>query len=173
MPTTINPGRTPGSSESGIKKVFATGLTETSTIDKEGVGAIRREGQKTYKWIKFNNGAGSVASVAGQVAYYYGVGGDAVTGGYENSEVTMDRTDAYLGAGVFQAIIADASFGWIQIGGPATLTIALTAGADGNALTHTGAGADGTLDVSGLVTDAVVAFATDHSANQIVCQFPH
>jgi len=52
------------------------------------------------------------------------------------------------------------------------LTIALTAGADGNALTAVGAG-DGTLDVSAAVTDAVCAYAGDHSDNEIICAFPH
>jgi hypothetical protein len=158
---------------SGIKKVFLTKLTETSTTDKEGVGTIRFEGNKVYKWVKFNNGAGNVASVAGNVAYYYGVGGDAADGdGYELSIVTMDRTDAFMTAGVFQAIIADGSYGWIQIKGPATLTTALTAGADGQALTHIGAGADGTLDVSALVTDQVAAIATDISAKLVALDCP-
>ena len=165
-------GQTPGSSQKGIKKIFATGLTETATYDKEGVGAIRHEGQKVYKWVKYNNGASAVASIAGDVGYYYGLAGDAVSGGYENSEVTMERADGYMGAGVFQAIIADGEYGWIQIEGPATLTQALSAGADGNALTHVGAGADGALDVSALVTDAIVAYATDASAKKIVCKFP-
>lgn len=166
-------GQTPGSTtQRGIKRVFATGLTETSIIDLEGIGSIRIEGNKVYKWVKYNNGAGSVASVAGDVGYYYGLSGDAVSGGYENSEVTMDLTDAYLGAGVFQAVIADASYGWVQIRGPATLTTALLAGADGNALTHVGASTDGTLDVSALVTDKCVAIATDASAKKIICDFP-
>ena len=156
----------------GHKVSFITGLTDTDTVDVEGVGTLRWEGNKCYKYVKFNNGAGDVASIAGDVAYYYGVSGDAVTGGYENSEVTMDRTDAYLGAGVFQAIIADGSFGWIQIRGAATWTQALSAGADGDALTHIGAGADGALDVSALVSDACVAIATDASAKKIVCHFP-
>ena len=165
-------GQTPGSAGSGIKKIFATGLTETTTFDAEGVGAIRFEGNKVYKWVLFNNGAGDVASIAGDCAYYYGVGGDAVTGGYENSVVTMDRTDGYLGAGVFQAIIADGSYGWLQIRGPATLTQALTAGADGNKLSHVGAGADGALNVAAAVTDGHVAIATDASAKKIICCFP-
>jgi hypothetical protein len=167
-------GQTPGSAGSGIKKVFATGLTETSTLDLEGVGAIRFEGNKVYKWVQFNNGAGNVASVAGKAAYYYGLGGDAADGdGYENSIVTMDLTDAFLGAGIFQAVIADLSYGWIQIKGPAALVSGtLTAGADGQALTHIGAGADGALDVAAADTSAIVAYATDASADLIACDFP-
>jgi hypothetical protein len=166
------PTRQPGTATKGIKKVFSTGLTETMDYDREGIGAIRNEGNNVYKWVKYNQGAGAVAAVAGNVVYYYGVSGDAVSGGYENSEVTMDRTDAYLGAGVLQAVIANGEFGWIQIKGPATLTTSPTAGADGQPLTHVGAGADGTLDVSALVTDPIVAFATDISADKIICDFP-
>lgn len=164
--------QTPGTANKGIKKCFATGLTETNTIDLEGIGAIRFEGNSIYKWVLFDNGVGNVASVAGNVAYYLAVTGVSA-GQYSASTVTMDRTDtADLGAGVFQAIIADGSFGWIQIRGPATLTTALTAGADGDALTVVGAGADGTLDVSAAVTDHVCAFADDASAKKIICNFP-
>ena len=63
------------------------------------------------------------------------------------------------------------TFGWVQIKGPATLALALTAGADGNALTAPGA-TDGTLDVAALVTDAICAYAADASAKKIVCMFP-
>lgn len=166
-------GQTPGTAGSGIKKIFATSLTETKSFDAEGVGAIRFEGNNIYKWVKFNNGAGDVASIAGDCAYYYGVSGDAVTGGYENSVVTMDRTDAFgLGAGIFQAVIADGEYGWLQIKGPATLTQALTSGADGNALTIVGAGADGAIEVVGADVEAAIGYATDISAKKIVCDFP-
>ena len=116
---------------------------------------------KQYKYVQFNNGAGNVASVASNVCYYYAVSG-ASAGQVEI--VTMDITDSGgIGAGVFQAIIADTGYGWIQTKGDATLTTALTAGADGNALTAIGA-TDGTLDVSAAVTDAVCAYAVDASA---------
>ncbi len=167
-------GQTPGSAGKGIKKVFSAGLGETADYDKEGVGAIRFEGNKVYKWIKFNNGAGDVASVVGLFAYYYGVGGDAAAGdGYELSIVTMDLTDAFMTAGVFQSIIADGEFGWIQIMGPALITTAFKAGADGNAMTHVGATTDGTLDVAALVTDQYGCIATDVSAKlcALTCPF--
>lgn len=157
----------------GIKRIFQTKLADNSVKDKEGVGTIRWEGNKCYKYIKFNNGAGNVAAVAGYVAYYYGVSGDAVTGGYETNTVTMDRTDSMsLGAGVFQVALTDAYYGWIQIKGPATLAVALTAGADGDPLTPVDAGADGTLTVANADTDAICAHATDISAKKIACDFP-
>ena len=75
---------------SGRKKVFVTKLTDTSTTDDEGVGVIRREGNKEYQWVLFNNGAGNVASAAGSVCYNYAVSG-ASTG---STTVTCDVTDS-------------------------------------------------------------------------------
>ena len=121
------------------------------------VGTIGRDAEtgKMYKYVKFNNGTGNVASVANYFAYYYGSGG---------TTVTMDQSDSTsIGAGVFQAVIADLGYGWIQVAGTATLGIALTAGAAGNALTPVGVGADGTLDLSAAVTDAICAYCVDVS----------
>ncbi|MGL4560498.1 MAG: hypothetical protein ACRCV5_23585, partial [Afipia sp.] len=116
---------------------------------------------KVYKFVRYDTGAGSVAAVAGNVCYYYAPSG---TSAGATTVVTSDLSDsAGLGAGVLQAAPADGEYCWIQIKGPATLNTALTAGADGNALTAVGA-TDGTLDVSALVTDAVVAYAVDASA---------
>ncbi|HEX7719027.1 MAG TPA: hypothetical protein VF389_04415 [Woeseiaceae bacterium] len=124
---------------------------------------------KKYKYVQYDTGAGSVAAVAGNVAFYYGVSGASAG---DTTKVTSDVTDSVgVGAGVLQAVIADEGYGWVQITGPATLTTALTAGADGNALTAVGAG-DGTLDVSALVTDSVVAYAIDASAKIVMCAFP-
>lgn len=124
---------------------------------------------KIYKFVQFNNGVGDVAAVVGNVAYYYAVSGASAG---QTTIVTMDVTDSGgIGAGVFQSIPADGEYCWLQIKGVATLTTALTAGADGNALTAIGT-TDGTLDVSAAVTDAVVAFAIDASAKIIFCDFP-
>ena len=126
---------------------------------------------KQYKYVKFNNGVGNVASVAGNVAYYYAVSGASAG---ETTEVTMDVTDSGgVGAGVFQAVIADGGYGWLQTRGVATLTTALTAGADGNALTAVGAVADGTLDVSAAVTDFICAVAIDATAKIVMLMCPN
>lgn len=124
---------------------------------------------KVYKYIQYNTAAGSVAAVAGNVAYYDAPGGASAG---SSTRVTSDLSEsAGLGAGVLQAAIADEGYGWIQIRGVATITPALTAGADGNALTPVGA-TDGTLDVSALVTDSICAYAVDASAKIIMCDFP-
>lgn len=124
---------------------------------------------KAYKYVQYDTGAGSVAGTAGNVAYYYAPSG--VSAG-STTVVTSDLSDsAGLGAGVLVAAMGDGDYGWVQVRGPATLTTALTAGADGNALTAVGA-TDGTLDVSALVTDSIVAHAIDASAKIVMCNFP-
>lgn len=123
-------------------------------------------GTLKYKYVQYDTGAGAVAAAVGQVAYYY------LASGYNDNKVTSDLSDSVnVGAGVLGSAPTDGQFCWIQIGGPATLSIALAAGADGNALTAVGA-TDGTLDVSAAVTDHVCAIATDISAQEIVCSFP-
>lgn len=160
-------GQTPGTYGEGQKQTWATGLTEVSDYDKEGLGAIRWHGNKCYKWVQYDTGAGPVAAVAGNVAYYY------LDSGYELTKVTSDLSDGIgLGAGVLQSAPADGEYCWVQIKGRAILTTALTAGADGQALTPVGS-TDGTLDVSAAVTDHVCAYAADISDKEIFCDFPY
>lgn len=142
--------------------VLLTNVRTNAEGPEFALGTVHRAYDgKQYKYVQFNNGAGDVASVAGNVCYYYAVSGASAG---QVDIVTMDITDSGgIGAGVFQAVIADTGYGWIQTKGNATLTTALTAGADGNALTAVGA-TDGTLDVSALVTDTVCAYAVDASA---------
>lgn len=124
---------------------------------------------KVYKYVQYNTAAGAVAAVAGNVAYYYAPGG--VSAG-SVTVVTSDLSDsAGLGAGVLMSAPTNGQYCWVQIKGAATLTTALTAGADGNALTPVGS-TDGTLDVSALVTDAICAWAVDASAKIVMCDFP-
>jgi len=127
---------------------------------------VTSEGIKTYKYVQYDTGAGAVAAVSGQVAYYY------TSDGYKNHQVTSDLSDSVgIGAGVLGSAPTDGQYCWIQIEGPATLSIALTGGTDGDPLTPTGA-TDGTLDVSADVTDNVCAIAGDASDNEIICTFP-
>jgi len=150
---------------------YITGMDKTEVSDS----ATFLVGQKgmdaagnTFKYVQYDTGAGSVAAVSGQVAYYYAPSG--ASAGAVNV-VTSDLSDsANLGAGVLQSAPTDGQYCWIQIGGTATLSVALTAGADGQPLTPTGA-TDGTLDLSDAVTDPICAFAIDASAKIIACQF--
>ena len=153
-------------SGTGLNQTFITGLTDVETTDKEGVGTHRYDGGKWYKWVQYDTGAGPVAAVAGNVCYYY------TLDGYKNNQVTSDLSDSVeIGAGVLLSAPGDGEYAWVQIKGAATLTPALTGGADGDPLTPTGA-TDGTLDVSALVTDNVCAIAGDISDKEIICDFP-
>lgn len=151
-------------------------LTETYTTAQlsqgkaPGVGDIFvSHDNKTYRFVQYNSGAGAVAAVAGNFCYLYAVSG---TSAGQTDIVTSDLSDsANVGAGVLQAVIASGDYGWIQTGGVATLTTALTAGADGNALTAAGA-TDGTLDVSAAVTDFICAVAVDASAKIVMLTCP-
>ena len=150
--------------------IVGMNLTRVDTAPQFKLGAIGQDYQGyLYKYVQYESGAGPVAAVAGNVAYYYAASG---TSAGSSTVVTSDLSDsAGLGAGVLQAVLADGEYGWIQIKGRATLTTALTAGADGNALTAVGA-TDGTLDVSAAVTDAICAYAVDASAKIVLCDFP-
>lgn len=121
---------------------------------------------KVYKFVQYKEATAATDGVAGEVAYYY------TLDGYKLNQVTSDLSDSVeIGAGVLQADMSEDEYGWVQIKGAATLTIALTAGADGDPLTPTGAG-DGTLDVSAAATDNVCAIAGDISDKEIICDFP-
>jgi|TARA_R100001244_G_scaffold24873_1_gene25039 hypothetical protein len=153
--------------------MYVLGITASATaasIPDFALGTIganvTSDGIKVYKYIKYDTGGGSVAAVASQVAYYY------TLDGYKNHTVTSDLSDSVeIGAGVLQSAPGDGEYGWIQIKGPATLNLALTAGADGDPLTPTGS-SDGTLDVSAAVTDNVCAIAGDISDKEVACDFP-
>jgi hypothetical protein len=149
----------------------AAQLSGAESGSAPGIGDIYvSNDNKTYRFVQYDTGAGAVAAVKGNVAYLYAPAG--ASAGASNV-VTSDVSDsAGIGAGVLQSAPADGEYCWVQVKGVATLTTALTAGADGNALTAVGAG-DGTLDVSALVTDAICAYAIDASAKIIMCDFPH
>lgn len=122
---------------------------------------------KRYRFVLYNGGAGNVAAVAGNFTYVLAPSGASAG---LTTTVTSDLSDsAGVGAGMLMSApsAANGLYCWVQIAGYATLNTALTAGADGNALTPVGA-TDGTLDVSALVTDHVCAIAIDASARIVL-----
>lgn len=127
-------------------------------------------GTKKYKYVQYNAATAAIAGVAGEVAAIATV----AVGGVSGHVVTSDYSDSLdIGAGVLQAALTDDYYGWIQVTGPATLTIALDSGADGDALTTDTATTDGSLGVTGALTDTICAYAIDVSAKIIMCDFPH
>ena len=150
-----------------ILGIDVTAQSTTPEFLSGQLGAVTDStGTKLYKYLKYDDASAGVSGVAGEVAYYH------TLDGYKLHTCTSDLSDSVeIGAGVIQATIATETYGWFQIKGAATLSIALTAGADGDPLTPSGS-ADGTLDVSGAVTDNVCAIAGDISDKEIICDFP-
>ena len=147
-----------------IKQFFRTKITDTWTnaADGDPLGDIRWQGGKCYKCIKFDNGAGNIASVAGVMAEYKGATGHA------DNLVTLDSSDGKkLAAGIFQAVIADLDRGWVQIKGNAAMTVAIIGStSNGDPLTLEGATADtGDLDISAAATDHVCAYADSEAGS--------
>lgn len=148
----------------GIDPTLAANLVPQFT---PGTHGTTNDG-KIYKYLQYIAGTAAVAGVAGECAYYYEDSGPV------DNKVTSDVSDCTgeIGAGVLQVAMATLTYGWFQIKGYATLSIALTAGADGDSLTGTGAG-DGTLDLATAAeTDHICAQAIDASAKIIACNFP-
>jgi hypothetical protein len=152
-------------------QVVGTDFARVDTAAAFPVGTVSSDNDgKVYKYLQYDTGAGAVAAVAGNVAFYYVTSGTATATSFR--KCTADVTDSIgVGAGVLQSAPADGEYCWVQIKGEATLTTALKAGADGDALTAVGSD-DSTLDVSALVTDAIVAYAIDASAKIVACDFP-
>ena len=150
--------------------IMGIDITATSTTVDFQLGQIGQTSDgKLYKYVQYVVGAGSVAAVSGNVVGYYAASGASAG---QVDIVTADVSDtARAGAGVLQSAPATSEYCWIQVTGPATLTTALKAGADGNALTLVGSN-DSTLDVSALVTDNICATAIDATAKIVMCQFP-
>lgn len=157
--------------------MYITGVDITKTrTNTEGaefrLGTLARlSNGKVYKYVQYNQGAGTIAAVAGNIVGYYAPAGDFAAENYTNNIVTSDVSDALVGAGVLQAVIPHTGYGWIQTKGAATLTTALVSGGDGQQLTLSTT-TDGTLKVAAAVTDAVCAFAQDASDKTIICNFP-
>lgn len=150
-------------------RIMGIDLTQVDTSAEFELGTVAwDDGGKAYKYVQYKEGTAAVDGVAGEVAYYL------ATDGYKDSQVTSDLSDSdEIGAGVLQTAMSEDEYGWIQVRGFATLTIALTAGADGDPLTPTGA-TDGTLDVN-VATAAnthICARAGDISDQEIMCDFP-
>ena len=141
----------------GIKHIYTQPLTSLETTPKEPLGAIRREDNKTYKYVKFIKGAGAVAIALGNVLVY----NDAA--GYDASQVTADMTGTSVGAGLALYAVTTAqmdagAWGWILIRGAGLVSQDLTAIGTGVGMTLSiSLGADGVFIASAaaLTRDAV------------------
>jgi len=135
-----------------------------------GIGDIYvSNDNKTYRFVKYNSGAGTVAAVAGNAVGFYAPGGVSAAA---TNEVTSDNSDTVAAAGVLVGAPGNGEYGWIQTKGVNTLNLALTAGADGNALYLNAAGTDGALTVMSAVTQSTAGTAIDASAKVVMLACP-
>tara|TARA_R100001443_G_scaffold111854_1_gene124980 strand:- start:1183 stop:1656 length:474 start_codon:yes stop_codon:yes gene_type:complete len=145
----------------------AVHANDTSQRFRSGqLGAVIGETTKLYKYVQNYS---FIGIAPGDVCSYLRI----IDTHYFGNEVTNDVSLTHaVGAGVAASTSSTYEWFWIQIRGPATLSTALTAGADGDPLTTEGAG-DRTLDVVSSVTDNVCAIACDASDKEIICMFPY
>lgn len=100
-------------SNESMKKVFVTKLTDVADSDLEGIGVLRFEGAKIYKWVTYNVGAGSVAAVVDNMTYY-----KSITAYVSDSaaDVSSDISDSLnIGAGSLMSAPTNGQFCWILI----------------------------------------------------------
>ena len=117
------------------KTSYLTALTDTSSTDKEGIGTMRLENGKLYRWVKFTTGTATLASVVG------GLVGFLATDKTMNT-VCSDYSDcvaALLAGQTLVAGITTAYYCWIQVGGVgAALTNDITSAAVGKTVSLSG-----------------------------------
>src|SRR4030065_727454 len=105
---------------SSDKSIFVTSLTGTydpATLlatDFDSLGDIRTTNGKGYKFVSYDQAAGEVAAVAGNMAYYK-AGFQVTTSRAEMIyDVTSDLSEsANIGAGMLMAAIPNDDYGWI------------------------------------------------------------
>lgn len=94
----------------GIKKIFHSAVTDYHTTDKEGVGTLRFEGDKVYKYVQFVKGSGADAAAKNACLY-----SDATC-----HVVCCDASAGVAPAGILMSAIPTTNYGWIQVDGPCT-----------------------------------------------------
>lgn len=104
-----------------FKTMWNTALTANDAAAREELGIIREtydatNGYRMWKYIQFDNGAGNVTSVAGQVLY-------SVAASYVGAKVTNDVSDSDINlvAGVGVTAHTDTYYGWMQVLGYCTV----------------------------------------------------
>lgn len=155
-----------------FKSVFITPLSDVASTDKEGVGTLRFENNKVYKYVKYVHGTGSLDVVAGDMAVYTDESAEEVTA--DVSDISAQE----IGAGVFVADVDETDrYCWIQTTGPATLNQAIGGSAgDGDPLTAVGASDKALTKAAESDTAAVYkpvcATAVDASAKTVLLHCP-
>jgi len=101
--------------QTNVSRLWRTTLTEVSTVDLEGVGTLRWDGDNCFRWVYNNTGS---ATVVGEVVFH-DLSANPNANLYANVSAAA-TADLGCMAGVCMAIIADGGYGWIQVLGVAT-----------------------------------------------------
>ena len=143
--------------EYGIKQTFPDKLTAYSATAQNGLGVLRFEGDKVYRYVKaYGTLTGDALAAKNFVTY---VGNAAI--GVNDFVVTNVSGTVTAPAGVAISAIPENYYGWIQVGGPAACvgdgSVAL-----GEAVVSNG---DGTVDTMAAGEEhSVVGFAREADA---------
>lgn len=97
--------------EYGIKQTFPDKVTDFSVAAQNGLGTLRFEGDKVYRYVQAN------ATLTARHAVSYIVNAVAGTNGFK---VTNASANVNTTAGVAVSAITANYYGWIQVGGPAS-----------------------------------------------------
>ena len=119
----------------GKKQLFTTSLTDTGVTDLEGLGTLRWEGNKLYKWVQYTTGKNNLPAVVGQVPTYWdkslterdGYKNSIVSNDRENNDITLynryQNTLNMIAAGVMISVPNNMEYCWIQLSGYAELSL--------------------------------------------------
>jgi len=95
------------------KTSYITKLTDYTETDVEGVGTLRIENGKKYKWVKMTTGTATLASVVGHVVGYLATDTGLHTVCTDYSDCMATLLAGTLGV----AGITTGYYCWLQIGG--------------------------------------------------------
>lgn len=130
--------------EYGIKQTFGDNLTDTSATAKNGLGVIRFDGAKEYRYVKIVDKAVTKGDSVCAASTAEGI-------------VTADRADgsqlAFQVRGVAIGAIGTDSYGWIQVKGNCEVQCDGAVAAGDGLVPH--ATADGHADTVVAATDGV------------------
>lgn len=148
---------------------------ESEIPDGMTIGDIRREGNKLFKYVKYDPGADEDL-VVGDVLAYKDISNDDVTGDFSDVAATV------VAAGIVPVAVdlsvdgaSNVAFLWVQIEGPAVVSVAPAGSpADGDLLKLDEAVDKGlTLVLDSANKQRPVAVAIDVSAKTVLADFPH
>jgi len=102
--------------EYGIKQTFPDKVTDFSATAKNGIGVLRWEGAKAYRYIKTHSDLTGDALTAKNLVSFI----TNATAGTNDFIVTNKSASVTAVAGVAVSAIPESYYGWIQVAGPAS-----------------------------------------------------